>query len=163
MQRPPPSTCRERRTRRNSWNVFAHPHTHHMSPYAHIPEQTSPLTEPTSTRRTRDTIVLPFAPHFLARDAILKIFLVARARDSHPDCPLFALSFALFRQVFPAPVSRAPTHPRASEHGPLPSARHDVGCARVRAVRSTGLLLFFERRRRPRARHCTSGNARLLT
>ena len=123
--------------------MIAHPPTHHLSPNAHIPEQTSPLPEPTSTRRTQDKVVLPSAPHTLARDAILKIFLVARARDSHPECPLFALSFALFRQDFSTPPLARRTHPRASEHGAEQRIRYDVGCARVRAVRSSGLLLFL--------------------
>ena len=100
-----------------------------MSPHTHTPEQTSPDTEPTSTRRTRDKVVSPHAPHTLARDAIPKIFLVARARDSHPQCPLFALSFALFRQDFSTPPLARPPHPRASRHGTEPSARCDVGCA----------------------------------
>ena len=127
----------------NAQNVFAHPHTHHMSSHARAAEQTSPLPEPTSTRRTRDKVVLPSAPHSLARDAIPKIFLVARARDSHPQCPLFALSFALFRQDFSTPPLARRTHPRASEHGAEQRIRYDVGLARMRAVRSSGLLLFL--------------------
>ena len=120
-----------------------HPPTHHLSPHARAAEQTSPLIEPTSTRRTRDKVVLPHAPHTLARDAIPKIFLVARARDSHPDCPLFSLSFALFRQVFSTPPLARPPHPRASRHGAFERARCDCGCVRVRTVRSTGLPLFL--------------------
>ena len=117
-----------------------HPHTHRMSPHAHPPHQTSPDPEPTSTRRTRDKVVLPHAPHSLARDAIPKIFLVARARVSHPLCPRFALSIPLSRQVFSTPPLARPPHPRASEHGALQSTRSGSVRARVRAVRSSGLV-----------------------
>ena len=136
MQRPPPSTCRERRTRRNAQNVFVHPHTHHLSPNAHIPEQTSPLPEPTSTRRTRDKVVLPFAPHSAARDAIPKIFLVARARDSNLSAPPPCFSCGLSSGFSRRRLSRAhPTHvllstARCKVHVRVPSARACGRCAR---------------------------------
>ena len=106
------------------------------------PVNISPLPEPTSTRRTRDKVVLPHAPHYFARDAIPKIFRIARARDSHPQCPRFALSFALFRQVFSTPPLARPPHPRASRHGTEPSARCDVGCAACERCARRGCFCF---------------------
>ena len=117
-------------------NVFVHPHTHHLSPNAHIPEQTSPLPEPTSTRRTRDKVVLPSAPHTLARDAIPKIFLVARARDSNLIAPPPCFSRGLSSGFCRRRLSRAnPTHVLLSTahckvHVRVPSARACGRCAR---------------------------------
>ena len=75
------------------------------------PVNISPLPEPTSTRRTRDKVVLPFAPHSLARDAIPKIFLVARARDSNLIAPPPCFSRGLSSGFCRRRLSRAhPTH-----------------------------------------------------
>ena len=100
------------------------------------PLNISPLTEPTSTRRTQDTIALPFAPHSLAREAIPKVFLVARARDSNliapPPCFSHGLSLGFCRRR----LSRAhPTHVLLSTahckvHVRVPSARACGRCAR---------------------------------
>ena len=119
-----------------AWNVFVHPHTHHLSPNAHIPEQTSPLPEPTSTRRTQDKVVLPSAPHTLARDAIPKIFFVACARDSHLQCPSVLLLVCSCVGFFRRRFSRAhPTYvplgmAHAKVHVRLSSARACEWCGR---------------------------------
>ena len=119
-----------------------HPHTHHMSPHARATDKTSPDTEPTSTRRTRDKVVFPFAPHSLARDAIPQIFLVARARDSHPDLPSFLLLVRSLVVFFSLVSLARPLDPRAFEHGTAQRKCCDFGRARARTVRSTGFICF---------------------
>ena len=120
-----------------------------------LPLNISPLPEPTSTRRTRDKVVSPHAPHTLARDAIPKIFLVARARDSHPDCPSLLPSIPPSWCFSGACLSRAQT-----THVLLSTAQRKVYVATSAALRASGALVVaafvFERRRRPRRRHCTS-------
>ena len=85
---------------------------------------------------------------------------LALSRSPNPHPPTHHLTFAcarpLSRQVFSTPPLARPTHPRASQHGAAQRTRSAFVRARVRAVRSSGLLFFFERRRRPRARDCTS-------
>ena len=96
----------------------------------------SPLPEPTSTRRTRDKVVLPHAPHSAARDAIPKIFLVARARDSNLSAPPPCFSCGLSSGFSRRRLSRAhPTHVLLSTahckvHVRVPSARACGRCAR---------------------------------
>ena len=96
----------------------------------------SPLPEPTSTRRTRDKVVLPHAPQSVARDAIPKIFLVARARDSNLSAPPPCFSCGLSSGFSRRRLSRAhPTHVLLSTahckvHVRVPSARACGRCAR---------------------------------
>ena len=100
------------------------------------PVNISPLPEPTSTRRTRDKVVLPHAPHSAARDAIPKIFLVARARDSNLSAPPPCFSCGLSSGFSRRRLSRAhPTHVLLSTahckvHVRVPSARACGRCAR---------------------------------
>ena len=100
------------------------------------PVNISPLIEPTSTRRTRDKVVRPHAPHSAARDAIPKIFLVARARDSNLSAPPPCFSCGLSSGFSRRRLSRAhPTHVLLSTahckvHVRVPSARACGRCAR---------------------------------
>ena len=137
------STSSARRYLNGRWDDHPTPPTHHLcafvlrpSIYPHFPNPPRPGEPETRLSPLTHPIPSPVTQSRKSSSSHARATLTFTAPPS--------LSRLLFRQVFPAPVSRAPTHPRASEHGPLPSARHDVGCARVRAVRSTGLLSFFE-------------------
>ena len=139
-----------------------HPHTHHMSSHARAAEQTSPDIEPTSTRRTRDKVVLPHAPQTLARDAIPKIFLVARARDSHPDLPSFLLLVRSLVVFFSLVSLARPLDPRAFEHGTAQRKCCDFGRARARTLRSSRFIFFFSANV-GLERQCPSSSPTLLT
>ena len=96
----------------------------------------SPCPTITSTRGGRDKVVLPHAPHSAARDAIPKIFLVARARDSNLSAPPPCFSCGLSSGFSRRRLSRAhPTHVLLSTahckvHVRVPSARACGRCAR---------------------------------
>ena len=101
-----------------------------------LPLNISPCPTITSTRGGRDKVVLPHAPHSAARDAIPKIFLVARARDSNLSAPPPCFSCGLSSGFCRRRLSRAhPTHVLLSTahckaHVRLSSARACERCAR---------------------------------
>ena len=85
---------------------------------------------------------------------------LALSRSPNPHPPTHHLTFAcarpLSRQVFSTPPLARPPHPRASQHGAI---ERETLRSRLRArahIALDGLAFFFERRRRPRARDCTS-------
>ena len=125
--------------------------------------KTSPGTERTSTRGARVTISLPHACATLARSVILKPLVVAHARDSTLIAPPSCFSCVLLSGFSGACFSRA--HPT---HVPLGTAhrRENVWAsvrARVRAVRSTGLIFFLSAGVGLRVASCPRTSPRLHT
>ena len=104
---------------------------------------TCPAHACTSTGGTPEKASLPSAPHTLAHSVILKALLVARARDSHPECPSFLLLVRSPVMFFSLVSLARPLDPRAFEHGTAQRKCCDFGRARARTLRSSGFIFFF--------------------